>query len=76
MERSSISASRIYSVAVIIRVFHTRDGGSTLPGFSGVESKAMLNMRERVVASVFAAGSIDPKGCYSMLPPFFLQQHL
>ena len=26
--------NRIYSVAVIIRVFHTRDGGSTLPGFN------------------------------------------
>jgi hypothetical protein len=29
----SFSSARIYSVAVIIRVFHTRDGGSTLPGF-------------------------------------------
>ena len=28
------NTNRIYSVAVIIRVFHTRDGGSTLPGFT------------------------------------------
>jgi hypothetical protein len=33
LEMLTSNPFRIYSVAVIIQVFHTWDGGSTLPGF-------------------------------------------